>query len=59
MTEQAKETVEFYCVKCRAKRSVPLEVVEREIKPRGADILRAHCLICNSKIVKLVKRQAP
>jgi len=59
MAKQVKESVEFYCVKCRAKCIVPLVETERESRPRGADILRSKCSMCGSKMVKLVKRQAP
>jgi len=59
MTEQAKETVEFYCVKCRKKQLMYMGAIEREIRPKGPDLLHATCPICATKMVKFVKRQAP
>ena len=59
MSEQAKDTVEFYCVKCRYKMIPVKGSVEREIKPKGADILRAICSFCGGKMCKFVKRQGP
>jgi len=59
VSEQAKETVTFYCVKCRAKSTVPAFSVKRESKPKGPDILHAHCRTCMTKMAKFVKRQAP
>ena len=58
MTEKQDNLVKFYCVKCRSERTFPLVDVQREIKPKGPDILRGKCPVCAGKLVKFVKRQA-
>ena len=59
MAKQVKESVEFYCVKCRHK-TVPKEGSVTEDKTaKGRPMLRARCFYCDGKVVKFVKRQAP
>lgn len=57
MTEQAHPDITFYCVKCRKKQPIPEVQVVRESKPRSADLLRAMCPVCGTKMVTFAKRQ--
>ena len=57
--ESVNPAVKFYCVTCRKEQVMYESAVNRESRPKGADILRATCPICAGKLVKFVKRQAP
>ena len=58
-TEQAKETVEFWCIKCKTHRTMPANSVTIEKTAKGRNMARATCPWCLIKMAKFVKRQGP
>ncbi len=45
----------FYCVKCRAKKSVPDDKVEHITMKNGKPAMKAVCPTCGTKMFKIGK----
>jgi RNase P subunit RPR2 len=49
------QMVEMFCVKCKAKRTVPDDQVTHEKTAKGRSMIRATCPVCGTKMVKFTK----
>lgn len=48
------ESIEFYCVKCRAKVSVDADSITKETTANKRKMLRSKCPECGTKVCKFI-----
>lgn len=56
-TEGGEEKMDFYCVKCRAKKTVDDDECEKGVAKNGRPYVKAICPDCGTKMFKFVKAE--